>query len=242
MPTEVWEFGENPSKLNDYFWWSDDLPARKFYLFLAEIGHRLRHLMTDPDPIKMIDLCEQCAEGQITESELGDLAHEHRPAIGEEKMASAVANELYWWVADRYKVHVDGFCEAVIYVPAIVAAVEAGLIQPQDDWRVIESVSDHPIFASTLEQTELEWGALIRDIYGPNPFQPISFSPEWRTDTALQLARQMYDSRDFSAMPILADALQEAGCDNEDILNHCRDTNATHVRGCWVVDLVLGKE
>ena len=52
----------------------------------------------------------------------------------------------------------------------------------------------------------------------------------------------MYDSRDFSLMPILADALQDAGCENEHILNHCRDTEAKHVRGCWVVDLVLGKE
>jgi hypothetical protein len=42
-------------------------------------------------------------------------------------------------------------------------------------------------------------------------------------------------------MPILADALQDAGCDNEDILNHCRDPKQVHVRGCWVVDLVLGK-
>jgi hypothetical protein len=51
----------------------------------------------------------------------------------------------------------------------------------------------------------------------------------------------MYDSRDFSVMPILADALQDAGCDNEDILSHCRG-DGPHVRGCWVVDLVLGKE
>jgi hypothetical protein len=43
-------------------------------------------------------------------------------------------------------------------------------------------------------------------------------------------------------MPILADALQDAGCDNEDVLNHCQDASATHVRGCWVVDLVLDKE
>jgi hypothetical protein len=43
-------------------------------------------------------------------------------------------------------------------------------------------------------------------------------------------------------MPILADALQDAGCENADILDHCRDAKATHVRGCWVVDLVLGKE
>jgi hypothetical protein len=82
--------------------------------------------------------------------------------------------------------------------------------------------------------------ALLRDIFG-NPFRPVSFSPQWRTDTALALAHQMYESRDFGAMPILADALQDAGCDNEDILSHCRG-DGPHVRGCWVVDLVLGKE
>jgi hypothetical protein len=56
------------------------------------------------------------------------------------------------------------------------------------------------------------------------------------------LAKGMYDSRDFSPMPILADALQDADCDSEDILNHCRDPNQVHVRGCWVVDFVLGKQ
>ncbi len=81
---------------------------------------------------------------------------------------------------------------------------------------------------------------LFRDVFG-NPFQPVTFSQEWRTDTAVILARQMYDAREFSAMPILADALQDAGCDNEDVLNHCRGPGP-HVRGCWVVDLVLGKE
>jgi hypothetical protein len=81
---------------------------------------------------------------------------------------------------------------------------------------------------------------LVRDIFG-NPFRPAAFSPSWRTDTAITLARTMYESRDFSAMPILADALQDAGCDNDDILSHCRDANQVHVRGCWVVDLVLGK-
>ncbi len=80
----------------------------------------------------------------------------------------------------------------------------------------------------------------LRDIFG-NPFCPITFSPSWRTDTAVSLARTMYDSRDYSAMPILADALQDAGCDSPDLLDHCRDPNGTHVRGCWVVDLVLEK-
>ena len=59
--------------------------------------------------------------------------------------------------------------------------------------------------------------------------------------TIPRLAQQMYDSRDFSSMPILADALEEAGCTSADILEHCRRPE-THVRGCWVVDLVLGKE
>jgi hypothetical protein len=83
--------------------------------------------------------------------------------------------------------------------------------------------------------------ALLRDIFG-NPFRPVKFTREWRTDTAVSLARQMYESRDFGAMPILADALQDAGCDSDDILNHCRDPHAVHVRGCWVVDLVSGKQ
>jgi hypothetical protein len=80
----------------------------------------------------------------------------------------------------------------------------------------------------------------IRDIFG-NPFRPVTLSPSWRTDTALSLARQMYESRNFSAMPILADALQDAGSDSADILDHCRGPGS-HVRGCWVVDVVLGKE
>ena len=81
---------------------------------------------------------------------------------------------------------------------------------------------------------------LLTDIFG-NPFRPITFLPAWRSDTAVQLAKQMYESREFSAMPILADALQDAGCDCDDVLTHCREPG-THVRGCWVVDQVLGKE
>jgi len=68
----------------------------------------------------------------------------------------------------------------------------------------------------------------------------VSINPGWRTSTVLTLARQMYDSRDFSPMPILADALQDAGCEDEAVLSHCRGKEP-HVRGCWVVDLLLGK-
>ncbi len=113
------------------------------------------------------------------------------------------------------------------------------LFTEPEPWPAIQeslaNVSLAPVVAST------ERVAVIRDIFG-NPFRPVAFSPSWRTGTCVALAQTMYDARDYSAMPILADALQDAGCDNDDILAHCRDTNATHVRGCWVVDLVLGKE
>ena len=75
---------------------------------------------------------------------------------------------------------------------------------------------------------------------GPSFCWSRTFRAEWRTGTAVALANEMYETRDFGAMPILADALQDAGCDSEDVLNHCRHPG-THVRGCWVVDLVLGK-
>jgi hypothetical protein len=81
---------------------------------------------------------------------------------------------------------------------------------------------------------------LFREVFG-NPFRSAAFSSEWRTGTAVALSRQMYDSREFSTMPILADALQDAGCEDEQILNHCRG-NTSHVRCRWVVDLALGKE
>jgi hypothetical protein len=90
----------------------------------------------------------------------------------------------------------------------------------------------------TAQSEDLEQANLLRDVFG-NPFRPVALSPGWRTDTVVALARQMYDSRDFSAMPILADALQDAGCDNHAVLSHCHGRGA-HVRGCWVVDGALG--
>lgn len=70
--------------------------------------------------------------------------------------------------------------------------------------------------------------------------RPVVSDPSWLTETVVLLAQGMYNARDFGAMPILADALQDAGCDSDDILNHCRGPGP-HVRGCWVVDLLLGK-
>jgi len=79
----------------------------------------------------------------------------------------------------------------------------------------------------------------VRDIVG-NPFRPPVFDPLWRSETALALAAGIYAERAFDRLPILADALEDAGCEDTDILGHCRGPGP-HVRGCWVVDLLLGK-
>jgi hypothetical protein len=81
--------------------------------------------------------------------------------------------------------------------------------------------------------------SLVRDIFG-NPFRAVALSSGWLTTNVLALARQMYESRDFSALPILADALQDAGCADPDLLGHLRSPGP-HVRGCWALDLILGK-
>jgi hypothetical protein len=80
---------------------------------------------------------------------------------------------------------------------------------------------------------------LVRCLFG-NPFRPATFDPHWRTTTAVGLARAIYDEIAFDRLPILADALEEAGCDDEQVLRHCRE-DAVHARGCWVVDWVLGR-
>jgi hypothetical protein len=83
---------------------------------------------------------------------------------------------------------------------------------------------------------------LVRDIFG-NPFRPVAIHRDWlawNDGTVPKLAQTIYDDRRFDLLPILADALEEAGCDNADILGHCRGPGP-HVRGCWVVDLMLGK-
>jgi hypothetical protein len=81
----------------------------------------------------------------------------------------------------------------------------------------------------------------LRDIFG-NPFRPVTVEQDWlasKDGLVPRLAKAIYDERAFEQMPELANALEEAGCNNEDLLGHCRQPGQ-HVRGCWVVDLLLG--
>lgn len=87
--------------------------------------------------------------------------------------------------------------------------------------------------------------ALLRDIFGTVPFRVVSVVPSvsaWSDRLVVRLARRIYDERRWGDIAILGDALLDAGCDNEDILAHCREQGSVHARGCWVIDLLLGKE
>jgi hypothetical protein len=80
--------------------------------------------------------------------------------------------------------------------------------------------------------------ALVADVVGP-PDRP-DFNPEWRTATVVSLVRRVLEERDELAMLVLADAVEEAGCDDDELLAHCRGPGP-HARGCWVMDLLLEK-
>lgn len=79
---------------------------------------------------------------------------------------------------------------------------------------------------------------LLREIMGTTLAQRTCLE-EWRTGTVLSVARGIYQDRAFDHLPVLSDALLDAGCTDEEIIAHCR-TDTPHVRGCWVIDLLLG--
>lgn len=110
-------------------------------------------------------------------------------------------------------------------------ATQPGTVMPDDGG----------ISQGRLVREQANQCTLLREVFG-NPFRTVEFAPAWRTSDAFLLARGIYEERAFDRMPILADALQDAGCDSDDLLSHLRDTNTPHVRGCWALDLVLGKE
>ena len=99
----------------------------------------------------------------------------------------------------------------------------------------LKRITSHP-----QSVNDLAFLRVLREIVG-NPFRPSVLDPHWRTGDVLGLARGIYEDRAFDRMPLLADALMDAGCDDEQVIGHCRG-EGPHVRGCWVVDLVLGKE
>jgi hypothetical protein len=203
---------------------------RKLRLFACACARQLWHVLAreewrrppDDRSRRAVELAEAFVEGRASEEEL-------RAAEGP---AQAASNDAFW--AAPYPAVEDHFpvMVAAAYAEAAVAAAVADTLADSD---VL------PELDLTRNTTGTE-AAIVRCIF--NPFRAVTIDPAWMAwngGTIPKLAQAIYDERRFADLPVLADALEEAGCDNADLLAHCRQPGE-HVRGCWVVDLLLGKE
>jgi hypothetical protein len=206
-----WDDCKNPLTMLEYL--GNGVGERKLRLFACACSRSLWQLLVHAAHRSAIEIAERFADGNAS---VADLRVARRKAYRS-------GGKGVW--ADLHRRYASRSAFETTRGGAYAAAHSAS-----------DSSAPHLFgHGDDREQTKL-----LREIFG-NPFRPVTFDPAWRTSTAVALAAQMYESRDFGAMPILADALQDAGCENANILDHCRGSGP-HVRGCWVVDLVLGKE
>jgi hypothetical protein len=129
------------------------------------------------------------------------------------------------------------FSEAKARQPNTRELVREAQLWADESMRELPQVAARRV-AEAREQVTAGMARMLKDIVG-NPFRPVALHDRWRTSDVVGLARGIYDDRAFDRLPILADALIDAGCDETAILDHCREPGP-HYRGCWVVDLVLG--
>jgi hypothetical protein len=185
---------------------------RKLFLFSCAC---LRRVMVDQPPVlDLIEVAERFVEDPVTN----------------EERRSAVANLDATQDLRSLTVNLVRHC---------LTATLAGVGAEMDLWHQAMATA---ACAKAAPETASRGAALLRDIFLTPLIRRLPrIPPSWLTATVKQLAQAIYEERAFDRLPILADALEDAGCDNADILNHCRQPGV-HVRGCWVVDLVLGKE
>jgi hypothetical protein len=194
---------------------------RKRNLLAVACLRRVAHLLPGPICKQAVELFEHYAEGNATLEELANAQKNAR----EEMLAvpNPDGNRLP---------QVDAGCAVIGFGQEICPIL----------WHCAEATAWAK--AGTPEAiSEAEWRAqcdLVRDIFA-NPFRPVTLHPAWLTPKVKTVAQTIYNNRAFERLPELAGALAEAGCSNPDILSHCCGPGP-HVRGCWVVDLVLGKE
>lgn len=202
--------------------------SRKLRLLMCACCRRAWDLYTDDRTKLAVDTIERFCDGEADRQDLLSAGTAAAEAVQSDRPHHEAAT------ATSYELRVKrfGLREAIREaLNSLAYGISSTDVKSANGWFLH---NPHVEDAERAVQAEI-----LRDIFR-NPFRLVTFSPKWLTSTATALARQMYDSRDFSAIPILADALQDAGCDNEDVLNNCRQPGE-HVRGCWVVDLVLGK-
>jgi hypothetical protein len=215
---------------------------RKLRLFAVACCRRIWHLLADVRSRGAVELAERFAGGEAGREEL-DLAEEAAGAVAGEaeaaadKATSAAAKEAAWaaiepadaaWATLRTAIEdaARDICKAAAWAAAKAAGAAATAAQEET--------------AGAAERKAQ--AALLRDLFG-NPFRPFHVDPaclSWRDGTVLKMAQAIYDDRAFDRLPILADALEEAGCSDPILLAHLRGPGP-HVRGCFAVDALLGK-
>jgi hypothetical protein len=203
--------------------------ARRFRLFAAACSRRIWHLMTDERSRMAVEVAEQFADGLVNRTK--------RKAA---EMAARSAR--------------SGVLAGPTSIPAINAAFAAlctvqkalGFYEASDTANAVCYALGIAAHSSQLGKQPAH-AALVRELFG-NPFRSLTLDPAWQTPQVMALAKAAYDERELPAgtldvarLAVLADALEEAGCDQAELLAHLRGPGP-HVRGCWAVDLALGKE
>jgi hypothetical protein len=212
---------------------------RKLRLFGCACCRGIWHLLTDKRSRRAIDVAERFGDGEVSTKGLAKAFLKAHDAFQE-------ANDDDWCLYHGTNI-VSGLVRPVVANEQHPDAYDPiRLSQDVIDLLACEASHAEEEDADGRGYTEGEdleckrQSGIIRDVLG-NPFNPAALDPSWLTSTVLALAAGIYCEKAFDRMPILADALEDAGCDDEDVLNHCR-LPGEHVRGCWVLDLVLGKK
>ena len=210
---------------------------RKLGLFGCACCRRIWHLLSDRRSRKAIEVAERDADGQISEkksSAAHKAAYEAQQETADENSPGRGDNpglqRARWFAAYAAFQAIDGDTQAAL------SAIEAAALFAGPE-------GDAAYVAATKHETKVQV-RLLRCIF-KNPFQPLpQIDPAWLTwggDRISHLARSIYETYDFTSLSVLGDALEEAGCTDQDILNHCRQPGE-HALGCWILDLLLGKE
>lgn len=204
---------------------------RKLRLFACACCHLVWELLADERSRRAVEFAEQFADGLTAKKVLK--AGRRAALLVRADRPQMITADYRWgpgYAAEAaYRVTLGPHEAARQTVYQVAVATGYGARGVEQDAR----------FRVDRDRCLQSQAVLLRHVFG-NPFRPVTCEPSWLSDNALSLARRAYDTRDFTPLPILADALQDAGCEDHDVLTHLRG-DGPHVRGCWVVDLILGK-
>ena len=225
MTEHEFEAAADPTPMLEYL--QGKVSDRKLRLFACACCRQVWGLLVSPPSRAAVEVAERYADGTATERERGAARASALTVVGGGLQQGGWAA---YWSASR------NIAESVWNASA--SAAEAATYKAADNAR-LAGQDCAAAWDRARAATGRAQAALLRELVG-DVYRPLAMDHHWITPTVTALARQAYDERDFALLPILADALEDAGCDNPDLLAHCR-RSGEHVRGCWVVDLLLGK-